>query len=266
MVARNISRGVSCAAAVGVVLSLVIGAGTRLDAQAGTIRACVGTNGTMRIVGAGAPCHNNEGLLTWNAAGLPGATGPDGPVGPVGPVGPTGNVGPAGPEGPVGPTGPQGPAAEAPPAPVPVITAQMTLETVAASPGIIGPNSIINFTLGGTSTTTIGSATSGAGAGRISFAPLNVTKMLDGMSPVLLTHMASGNHFKEVKIEVFGAGNVLIATYKFKTAFVTSDLVGGESMSLSEQVIFVFGILESDVTIGGASYHTCWDQIQNRSC
>jgi len=150
--------------------------------------------------------------------------------------------------------------------PAPVITAQMTLETVAASPGIVGPNPIINFTLGGSNNTTIGSATGGAGAGKISFAPLKVTKMLDGMSPVLLSHMATGNHFKEVKIEVFGAGNVLLATYRFKTAFVTSDLIGGESMSLSEQVIMVFGILESDVNVGGVSVHTCWDQITNTSC
>lgn len=266
MVARNLSRGVSCAAAGGVVLSLLFGAGTRLDAQAGEIRACVGTNGSLRIVGAGEPCRPNEGLLTWNAQGPGGATGPAGPAGPIGPTGNVGPAGPTGPDGAIGPTGAQGPAAEVPPGPAPVITAQMTLETVDASPGIIGPNPIINFTLGGLNNTTIGSATGGAGTGKVSFAPLNVTKMLDGMSPVLLTHLASGNHFKEVKIEVFGAGNVLIATYKFKTAFVTSDLIGGESMSLSEQVIFVFGILESEVNVGGASAHTCWNQMTNHSC
>ena len=34
--------------------------------------------------------------------------------------------------------------------PSPILTAQMTLETVSATPGIVGPIPIINFTLGGT--------------------------------------------------------------------------------------------------------------------
>lgn len=142
----------------------------------------------------------------------------------------------------------------------------MTLETHSATPGIVGPIPIINFTLGGTNPTTIGSASGGAGAGKISFSPLKVTKMLDSASVLLLTHMATGNHFKEVKIDVFGPGNTLIATYKFGTVFVTSDLVGGASMSLTEDVIFVFGQLESDVNIGGSTFHTCWNQITNTSC
>lgn len=150
--------------------------------------------------------------------------------------------------------------------PSPILTAQMTLETVSATPGIVGPIPIINFSLGGTNNTTIGSATGGAGAGKVSFSPLTVTKMLDSASVLLLTHMASGNHFKEVKIEVFGAGNALLATYKFGTAFVTSDLVGGESMSLTEDVVFVFGQLESEVNVGGSTFQSCWNQILNRSC
>ena len=250
MVARNISRGMACAVAGGVALSFLLGAGTRLEAQASAIRGCVGVNGALRVVGSGESCRSNESAITWNAAG------------PVGPAGPTG---PAGPDGPMGPVGPQGPAGEVPPSPAPVLTAQMTLETVSRS-GLIGPNPIINFTLGGTNATTIGSGSGGAGSGRISFAPLNVTKMLDSMSGVLLTHLASGEHFREVKIEVFGAGNALLATYRFRTAFVTSDLIGGESMSLTEQASFVFGVLESDISVGGASFHTCWDQINNRSC
>ena len=142
----------------------------------------------------------------------------------------------------------------------------MTLETVSATPGIVGPIPIINFSLGGTNNTTIGSATGGAGAGKISFSPFKVTKMIDSTSVLLLTHMASGQHFKEVKIEVFGAGNALLATYTLGIAFVTSDVVGGESMSLTEDVVFVFGQLESDVIIGGTAFHSCWNQITNTSC
>ena len=254
MVARNQRRGVACALSAGVAFSLVLGAGIRLDAQAGAITACVGNNGALRLVRPGEPCRNTESPISWNM------------VGPAGPAGPAGPVGPAGPEGPVGPAGPQGPAGEIPPGPAPVITAQMTLDSSDSSVSTIGPIPIINFTLGGTNPTTIGSATGGAGAGKIAFAPLTVTKMLDSASALVLTHMATGRHFSEVKIEVFSAGSVPLATYKFKTAFVTSDIVGGEAMSLTEQAVFVFGILESDVTVGGSTFHSCWDQVLNRSC
>ena len=90
--------------------------------------------------------------------------------------------------------------------------------------------------------------------------------MLDGASMLLLTSMATGQHFKEVKIEVFGAGNTLLATYKFGTVFVTSDIVGGESMSLTEEAVFAFGKLESDINVGGGTFSSCWDQVTNRSC
>lgn len=244
MIARNNTRGVVCAAA-GFALSLWTGASARLDAQSGAITACAGVNGVLRVVGSGESCRSNETAISWNI---------------------TGPAGPEGPQGPAGPAGPQGPAAEVPPGPTPVISAQMTLDSADPDTDTVGPIPIINFTLGGTNATTIGSGSGGAGAGKLSFAPLTVTKMLDAASPLLLSHMATGHHFTEVKIEVFSANNAPLATYKFKTAFVTSDLVGGESMSLSEQVIFVFGKLESDITVGGSTAHTCWDSVQNKAC
>lgn len=247
MTARTQTRGVVCAAA-SVAFSLLTGAGARLDAQTGAITACVGTTGVLRIVGSGEPCRSNESTISWNI------TGPAGPAGPEGP------------QGPAGPTGPQGPAGEVPPGPAPVISAQMTLDSSDSSIATVGPIPIVNFTLGGTNTTTLGSATGGSGAGKISFAPLSVTKTLDSASAMLLTHMATGRHFAEVKIEVFGAGNALLATYTFETAFVTSDIVGGESMSLSEQVVFVFGTLESDINVGGSTFHSCWDSVLNKAC
>lgn len=265
MVARNNSRAAAWAAAGAVALSCVFVTGTRLEAQNDVLRACVANNGTLRVVAVGESCKNGEGLITWNLRGPAGPSGPAGPAGPQGVAGPGGAAGPAGPAGAQGPQGPQGPAGDVPPAPTPVITAQMTLETLNPAT-IVGPIPIINFSVGGTNPTSIGSASGGAGAGKISFSPLKVTKMLDSVSVLLLTHMASGQHFKEVKIEVFGAGNVLLATYKFGTVFVTSDIVGGASMSLTEDAIFAFGKLQSDVNVGGSTFNSCWDQISNSSC
>ena len=241
------SRRVICAAAAGLVLSFSFAAGTRLEAQGGAIRACIANSGVVRIVASAETCKSGETPLVWNAAG---------------PAGPAGAAGPAGPAGPVGPQGPEGPAAQIPP---PIITAQMSLDSAGPS-GNAGPTPIINFTLGGTNPTTIGSATGGAGAGKVAFSPLIVTKMLDGLSVVLLTHMSSGQHFSEVKIEAFGPGNALLATYRFKSAFVVADIVGSSTMSLTEQVTLVFGILESDINVDGTVVHSCWNQITNTSC
>jgi hypothetical protein len=50
--------------------------------------ACVNrTNGNMRLVDAGATCHNNENRVQWNVAGPAGPAGPAGAQGPAGPAG-----------------------------------------------------------------------------------------------------------------------------------------------------------------------------------
>ena len=240
--ARGLSLGVAVA---GLALALAFTTPTWLHAQSGVIHACVGNNGLLRVA---TDCRQGETPLVWNAQG---------PAGPAGPQGPQGDV---------GPQGPQGPAGENPPPPASALTAQITLEDSTPTPLLAGPSPIISFSLGGTNPTTIGSATGGAGAGKISFAPLNVTKMIDGLSPITLTRLANGDHFNEVKVEVFGAGHVLLATYRFKTAFVTSDLIGANTMSLEEQVTFVFGILEADINVNGVVVHSCWNQITNEAC
>ena len=241
------SRRVVCAATAGLVLSFAIAGGARLEAQSGAIRACIANSGLVRIVAATENCKAGETPLVWNAAG---------------PQGPAGAGGPAGAAGPAGPQGPEGPAAQVP---TPTLTAQISLDSAGPS-GNAGPAPILNFTLGGSNPTTIGSATGGAGAGKVAFSPLKVTKMLDSLSVVLLTHMSSGQHFDEVKIEAFGPGNVLLATYRLKTAFVIADLVGSSTMSLTEEVTLVFGTLESDIEVNGTTVHSCWNQITNTSC
>lgn len=37
-------------------------------------------------------------------------------------------------------------------------------------------------------------------------------------------------------------------------------------MSLTEQVVFVFGRLESDIDVNGTTVHSCWNQMTNTSC
>ena len=89
------------------------------------------------------------------------------------------------------------------------------------------PTPILNFNVGASNPTTIGSASGGAGAGKVSFSALNVTKMLDGLSVALPRAAAPGQHFPHVTIEVFEAGRTSpFAIYTFGLVFVTSDVIG----------------------------------------
>ena len=66
-------------------------------ANATTYYACVNVkDGTLRMVGPGSICKNNESFAQWNDVGPIGPTGPQGIQGPQGPAGATGPAGPAG--------------------------------------------------------------------------------------------------------------------------------------------------------------------------
>ena len=141
----------------------------------------------------------------------------------------------------------------------------MTLE-LSSPPATYGPVPIANFSFGEVNPTTIGSATGGAGAGKLSYSNVVVNKMLDAVSVALLRTAATGAHGR-LTIRAFNVGETIpFATYQFDTAFVVSDVIGGNGNSLNETVMFVFGTLTTDVSIGGTSYHSCWNTITNTSC
>jgi len=129
------------------------------------------------------------------------------------------------------------------------------------------PTPILGFSFGELNATTIGSATGGAGAGKVSFSNITVNKMLDAVSVQLLKAAATGSHFTKVTIQTFNQGeNSPFATYVFDTVFVGSDVIGGNGNSLNETVMFVVGSIQADITVGGVSYHSCWDVVQNKAC
>ena len=249
MIAQNRSLRLLCAVAASLVLSFAFAVGTRLSAQANTIRACVSVYGVLRVIGPTEACRNGETPIAWNTGG---AAGPAGPAGPAGVPGPAGAAGPA---GPAGPQGPQGPTSDTPAPPAPTVSAQMWIDGV-------GPTPITNFTMGGTNTPD----SSGTGGSQTEFSPLNVTKMLDGLSVLLLTKLSRGEQLNEIKIDAFGPDGAPLATYKFREAMVVADLVGASTMSLLEQVTLTFHILESDVYVGGTTFHSCWDTFRNKAC
>lgn len=230
-------------------LAFVAAAAVAVSAQSGTIRACISGNGNIRIVGAGESCSQGS-LLIWNVEGVPGPAGPQGPAGPAGPQGPEGQPGRDGRDG----TGPAPPEA--------TVTLQMTVDGMNSGQ----PTPISSFSLGASNSGAVGGG-GGGGAGKVSFQDLSVTKQLDGMSVSLLAAAATGKHIKDVTIEVFEIGaSVPFAVYKFEDALVTADVFGASSQAPSESVALNFAKIVSDVTIGGTTFHTCYDIKSNVSC
>lgn len=117
-----------------------------------------------------------------------------------------------------------------------------------------------SFSLGVENPTTIGSASSGAGAGKAKFQSFEVTKFVDKASPSLFTACASGAHFPQVDLYIRKAGATSptgggtghsYLLYTFRMVFITTvSWSGGTGQDApTETVDFVYGAL-------GISYYS----------
>ena len=241
---------ITCGVMVSVVLTLIFVAGSRVSAQGsgGVIRACANNSGSLRVLLPGEACKPTESLLTWNIAG---------------PTGPDGAIGPAGPTGPEGPAGRDGRDAITPPPAASPYSLQMTVDGMNGD----NPTPIQAFSLGATNSGDIGGVGGGGGAGKVSFADLHVTKMVDGLSVPLLKATATGLHIQDVKIEVSNIGSgTPFAIYTFTDVLVTSDLLGSSQNSVSESVSFNFAKIASSITLNGMTFTSCYDVKLAKSC
>ncbi len=250
MIDRQRSRRVLVAAATSAMLSLILVFGPRVHAAATTdvIAACVAPNGDIRLKGT-SDCKANETLLTWNVQG---------PIGVAGPTGAAGAGGPAGAEGPAGRDGRDGRDGAGNVPPTPTINARMRIDGLNSN----NLTPIFSFSLGAANSTTA----SGAGASKVSFANLVVSKMLDGDSVPLLQAATTGQVLRSLVIEVFDAGGTPFATYTFEDVVVTSNVIGASTSVVNEQDAFDFQKITSDVTIGGQTFHSCFDIKALTSC
>jgi type VI protein secretion system component Hcp len=120
---------------------------------------------------------------------------------------------------------------------------------------------IKDFSFGVENPTTIGSATGGAGAGKVKFNEFTIKTTTDSASPAFFTNGAVGAHYKTVTIEVRKAGGSPLSAgkpylqYKFSTVFTTKiDWSGPGDEGPEESITFEFGKLrtkyEKQETIG----------------
>jgi type VI protein secretion system component Hcp len=124
--------------------------------------------------------------ITWNQAGPPGGVGATGPEGPSGPPGATGLQGPAGKTASA--------KAGTPVAEVLLGASASSLSTTKISSSQVAFDATrVDYTEH--TLTTIGSGTSGAGAGKLKLEPITITKPVDKNTTTLLGYLETGKHF-----------------------------------------------------------------------
>ena len=139
-----------------------------------------------------------------------------------------------------------------------------------------GAFELYSFSWGASNPVTIGSATSGAGAGKVSISSFNVMKKTDKASPVLFLAGCKGAHYPKADVVLRKSGGQAVdyLTYTFTEVFVESiqwsGSAGGDDTP-SESVSFAFGKCEikyypQDEKGGaGTAVPATWDLRTNKS-
>jgi len=112
---------------------------------------------------------------------------------------------------------------------------------------------LYSFSWGASNPTTIGSASEGAGGGKVSISSFNIMKKTDKASPVLFYACCSGGHYDKAHVVLRKAGGEQIEylQYDFEEVYVESvqwsGSAGGDDTP-SESVSFAFGKCEIKYT------------------
>jgi type VI secretion system secreted protein Hcp len=225
-------------------------------------------------------CFGGEEEITWNQQGPTGSTGP------AGPTGPQGNPGPPGPAGATGPAGTSGSVSSgggsedilmylAPANDLGKLNSTPLGETTdQTNAGTTKAFELTSFSLGAVNTVSIGSATSGAGAGKTSFQTFQFVKPLDKYSALLFKELSTGTHFASVEIVVRKPGPNGMANpfvqYVLSTVYITNIHWDGASGHATETVQGVFGAIQFVLygqSNSGQSTPTSqggWSQVTNK--
>lgn len=140
-----------------------------------------------------------------------------------------------------------------------------------------GAIALQSFSYGVSNTTTIGSATGGAGGGKASFDHFTITKSVDSASTVIFQNCASGKHYKKATLTCRKAGGDTSKpgqeyfVVDFGTVFVVGYQHAGSSGddAPQETITFAYGAVKEtyksqkpDGTLSG-KVEFGWSQIKN---
>jgi type VI secretion system secreted protein Hcp len=133
---------------------------------------------------------------------------------------------------------------------------------------------IYSFSWGASNPVTIGSATGGGGAGKVSISSFNIMKKSDSASPALFLNCAKGQHFTEGHVVLRKSGGTALQylTYDFTEIFVESIQWSGSSGgddTPTESVSFAFSKVDIKYTpqdskgTAGTPIPASWDLTKN---
>jgi type VI secretion system Hcp family effector len=136
---------------------------------------------------------------------------------------------------------------------------------------------ISNFDFAVQNPITVGSAATGAGAGKASLGQLVIHKAVDKVSPALFTLSGTGQHLTAIQLYIrrpgVGAASAPFLAYEFQMVYVSkiewSADAGGD---LTEAVTFAYGAVavafqaaNPDGTSAGTPVKSAWSQVLNSS-
>jgi type VI secretion system Hcp family effector len=233
------------------------------DDSTSVIHACVSKgSGVVRVRATGDTCGRHETALDWNAQG------PQGPAGDQGAAGPTGPAGPAGPAGSASSTEPNARVVGF----LRVDGANGTIDgdsTDAKHPKWI---TVLGFDTDTSVENAVGSATGGAGAGKVDTKPFVITKSVDAASPQLYQALVTGERLDHVELDLVlpdgPDGKAVDYAVTLSNALV-SDIhqfdTGTSDGHALEQVSFVYQKIEikSSASDGSPSSTSGWDITTN---
>ena len=134
---------------------------------------------------------------------------------------------------------------------------------------------MLAWSWGLSNTTSIGSATAGAGSGKAHFQDLSLTKYIDSSSNALMKACVTGAHYPEATLTIRKAGGTAVeyVVLTLKMVFVTSISTGGSGGEdkLTENVTLTFGAFQfkyqpqdaKGAKLGGTK-DVMWSQVLNK--
>ncbi len=119
-----------------------------------------------------------------------------------------------------------------------------------------------SYQFGFTDTVNLGSAGSGAGAGKASFNDLTVQTPLNAQSPTLFKSLAAGTNFSQAYLTQNDAAGNPIAVWILKPVYLDFDKIDGDGSVIPEETFqFKFRAVTETTKANTQS----WDQVANQS-
>jgi len=103
------------------------------------------------------------------------------------------------------------------------VSLSLSASGIVGEGGVGGPGTIDVRSFSWGVTTSVGSSSSGAGAGKAKFAEFQITKQFDSASPLFFKNCVAGAHFKAVTLVVRKADSAVseFMTFKLSTVFIS---------------------------------------------